>query len=110
MADWYEKVISVLGLAEWRTDCLFGVIEQALDGLDGLQRNVPLQGAEEVRVCLNRLPDGRRLLMFRFGPLSEGGLWPLPCSQANAAVLEGFLRRAETFVPVGRPCLVPFPG
>lgn len=103
MADWYDKVISALGLDESRTDRVFGVLEQELDGLDALQRNVPLQGPEEVRVCLNRLPEGRRLLMFRFGPQSEGSLWPVPCSQANAAGLEEFLQQAETFPPMDRP-------
>ena len=54
-------------------------------------------------VSLNRFPDGRRLLMFRFGPKSEGSLWPLPCSQANAAVVEEFLRQAETLLPLDGP-------
>ena len=97
MADWYDKVVSALGLDECRTDRLFGVLEQELDGLDALQ------GAVAVCVCLDRLPNGRRLLMFRFGPRSEGSLWPVPVSQANAAVLEEFLRRAETFLPMDRP-------
>ncbi len=97
MADWYDKVISALGLDENRTDRLFGVLEQELDGLDALQ------GGQEVGVSLNRFPDGRRLLLFRFGPQSEGSLWPVPCSQANAAVMEEFLRRAETFLAVDRP-------
>ena len=97
MADWYDKVISALGLDECRKDRLFGVLDRELDGLDALQ------GAVAVCVCLNRLPNGRRLLMFGFGPRSEGSLWPVPCSQANAAVMEEFLRRAETFLAVERP-------
>ena len=97
MADCYDKVVTTLGLDECRTDRLFGVLEQELDGLDALQ------GAVAVCVCRNRLPDGRRLLMFRFGPRSEGSLWPVPGSHANAAVLDEFLRRAETFLPMDRP-------
>ena len=96
MADGYDKVISALGLDECRTDRRFGVLEQELDGLDALQ------GAVAVCVCLNRLPNGRRLVLLRFGPRSEGSLWPVPCSQANAAVIEEFLHRAETFLPVDR--------
>ena len=104
MADSYDKVISALGLDGCRTDRLFGVVEHELSGLD------VLQGREDVRVSLNRLPDARRLLLFQFGPRSEGALWPIPCSRANADALGGFLRRAETHLPrMGLPEL-PGPG
>jgi hypothetical protein len=103
MKDGYDKAIAALGLDESRTDRLLGVLERELDGLDALHRNVPLNGVQKACVCLNRLPDGRRLLMFRFGPQAEGELWPLPCSQANANVLEEFLHQAETFLPMNQP-------
>ncbi|HRY51166.1 MAG TPA: hypothetical protein P5186_24210 [Candidatus Paceibacterota bacterium] len=93
MTDWCDKVISTLGLDGCRMDPLFGVVEKELGGLDALQ------GSFEVRMSLNRLPNDRRLLMFQFGPWSDGWFWPIPCSSANAQVLDEFLRCAETFIP-----------
>jgi hypothetical protein len=93
MGDRYDKVITTLGLDGHRTDVLFGTVEQEVIGLEALQ------AGELRRVSRNRLPDGRRLLLFQFGPYPEGSLWPMPCSSANAEAVGGFLDRARSYLP-----------
>jgi hypothetical protein len=93
MNVWYDKLISTLGLDGHRTDRLFGVAEHEVIGLEALQ------AGELTRVSLNRLLDGRRLLLFQFGPYQEGALWPMPCSRANAETLGGFLCGMESYLP-----------
>jgi len=98
MADWYDKVISALGLDKCRTDRLCGIVDREVVELDPPQWNQP------VRVTLNRMSDGRRILMFQVGAFSEGELWPMPCSNGNAKALREFLSRAENHLPpVGAP-------
>lgn len=93
MKDWYGRLISTLGLDEHRTDQLFGVTEHEVIGLEALQ------AGELTRVSLNRQLDGRRLLLFQFGPYQEGALWPMPCSRANAETVDGFLCRVQSYLP-----------
>jgi hypothetical protein len=93
MGDWYDKVISALGLDGHRTDRLFGTVEQEVTGLEALQ------ACELTRVTLNRLSDRRRLLLFQFGSYADGSLWPMPCSRANAEAVGGFLFRAQSYLP-----------
>jgi hypothetical protein len=93
MSKWYGKAISALGLDECRTDRLFGIVDREVLELDPPQWNQP------VRVTLNRLSDGRRMLMFQVGAFSEGELWPMPSSKANAKALREFLSRAESHLP-----------
>ncbi len=95
MGDWYDKLISALGLEEHRTDVLLGIAEQEVTGLESLQ------AGELTRVSLKRLRDGRRLLMFQFGPNAEGCFWPMPCSRANAEALSEFLYRTQSYLPAG---------
>ena len=93
MGDWYDTLISALGLDGHRTDVLLGIAEQDVTGLESLQAR------ELTRVSLNRLRDGRRLLMFQFGPYAEGCLWPMPCSRGNAEALGEFLYRTQSYLP-----------
>lgn len=89
MADWYDKLISLLGLGECRTERLVGVVEREVAGLEALR------AGRGVRAGVHRLPDGRRVLMLRLAQ-SRGDLgWPIPCSRGNAEVLGGFLARAR---------------
>jgi hypothetical protein len=98
MSEWYDKAISALGLDECRTDRLFGIVDREVVELD------PPRWNQTVRVTLNRLPDGRRMLMFQVGAHSEGEMWPMPCSKANTKALNEFLCRAERHLPpVGAP-------
>lgn len=98
MADWYDRLISALGLDAHRLDRLLGGVEQELLTLS------PPDAWRPLEVSLNRLMDGRRLLVFRVVD-SDGGLYRFfPCSRANAKVLGDFLRRAESHLtPAGAP-------
>jgi hypothetical protein len=93
MSKWYDKAISALGLDQCRTDRLCGIVDREVVELDPPQWNQP------VRVTLNRLSDGRRMLMFQVGACSEGEMWPIPCSKDNAKALNEFLGRAESHLP-----------
>lgn len=93
MADWYDKLISLLGLDGIRTDRLLGVEERRFPPM------LPEGVTPSIIPSLARLPDGRRQIVFNVAGPGESWAGFLPCSPGNAAVLAGFLGRARAHLP-----------
>jgi len=90
MGDWFDRLISLLGLDASRTDRIVGTLEREILELS-LNSQRPA-----VKVGLYRLPDDRRQLVFQLGTQWVGFL---PCSRGNEKVLADFLGRAQRYLP-----------
>jgi hypothetical protein len=93
VTDLYDKLISVLGLDDIRTDHLFGKILREFPELEFSD------GPGRVTPSLCRLPDGRTQLVFRVASVGDHWVGFLPCSAANLTLLDAFLTRARRHFP-----------
>lgn len=89
MPDWYDRLISLLGLDGSRNDVLFGVPVREFPELPGMN------SAGGVRPALHRRADGLLCLVFEVP--NPGGSWRgiLPCTPGNLDLLEAFLGQAR---------------
>ena len=92
--DWYDRLITLLGLDECRNDRILGISEQDLGP------NNP--SSRQTRAELCRLPDGTRQVVLRFHAADRPAIGLLRCDQANARILSQFLSEAERRSPFKR--------
>ena len=99
--DWYDRLITLLGLDECRNDRILGISEQDLGPTNPAWR--------EARAELCRLPDGTRQVVLRFRTTDRPAIGLIRCDQANARTLGQFLSEAERRSPIksGEPSGAP---
>lgn len=90
MPDWYDRLLTRLGLDSVRNDQLLGV---------PLREFTPLEFSNSpgvLKPSLCSLPDGRTQIVFQVAASGDRWVGFLPCSTENLRRLEEFLERAQS--------------
>ena len=89
MSDWYDKLISLLGLDPIRRDVLFGT------PLHSFPEWTFRRSAGTARPSLCQLPDGRTQLVFELRCVDTPWVGFIPASARNLTAVEDFLGQVD---------------